>query len=290
MFLLHSCGGDESVGPDGQPTDAPLMTVSASSKQVAFGDTVTFVISGNRSLNDQPLKSLTITENDQSLSASRYRISDLDWNSNTKTNVTTFGGGDTWQVGAQVNVGTLGYNPGNYTYQFVLEDEAGKKSVKEVVITTTGTFTPLEFEKTGAVLGNKLSNGTAAFNLATNQAENSNNSDGSYIVSDMQNQSNTVGEDWINGWIAENTTTFLESNGFDYDNASMESAKSTFEAKPLHQFSEIRGVKTGNIYIAKLAGTEEFVVIKITHVDANTAGDNEKIEFSYKKRTETAGQ
>jgi len=87
----------------------------------------------------------------------------------------------------------------------------------------------------------------------------------------------------FNGWVGQNSTTFVKAgSGFDYSNATRNSAEAEFEEGTAS--GTVTGVAQGDIYIANVRGAGNYAVIRITAVN-NTPSDNnnDSYEFEVKK-------
>ncbi|MDB5256237.1 MAG: hypothetical protein JWM14_932 [Chitinophagaceae bacterium] len=84
-----------------------------------------------------------------------------------------------------------------------------------------------------------------------------------------------------NGWIGQNSTTFIKSNAFVFTNANMNSTITAYNNGG-SSTSTVSGVATGDVYIAKLKGGSNYAVLKITNV-FDGAGNNDYIEFEVYK-------
>ncbi len=100
---------------------------------------------------------------------------------------------------------------------------------------------------------------------------------------DMINN-DAAGVTFTGSWVAGNTTMFVKANGFDYDNATMESAMTAYNGGTAA--NSVANPANGDIYIAYVRGMH-YMVIKIVNVDPNDTssggGNNGKITFDYKK-------
>lgn len=161
-------------------------------------------------------------------------------------------------------------------------------------VTASSTFTinvasstPMATVKTGVIYHIQAATGNGAWDLVADLPKNL--GDAATDKDMIQASNNTSGSAWVSGWNvgAGNSTMFVKANTYDYANATVESAKSTYAAGTAS--GTIRDVATNDIYIAKLRGQDTYAVIKITNVDPNdathTSGSNKgAITFSYKKQ------
>lgn len=172
-------------------------------------------------------------------------------------------------------------------FAFIITDKKDVSITENYEVSINGLLTLLEYEKSGSILGNKIGPNESAWNLVTNVRESGS------ATSDMQNPSigtGTEAEQWIKGWDAETSTMFVKANDYDYENAAVETAESTYASGSAS--GQVRDVAVGDIYIAKIRGGDEYAVIKITKVDdliTGGASHTEEIGFDYKKSSESAG-
>lgn len=84
------------------------------------------------------------------------------------------------------------------------------------------------------------------------------------------------------GWDRQNGTTFKKaSNGFSFDNATHNDLTDEFNSGINLSPNSVDNVAVGDIYIAKLRGTNDYAIIKVTGI---TEGSNNYIEFSAKRK------
>ncbi len=170
-----------------------------------------------------------------------------------------------------------GMNAGVTTYTFSLEDEDG--NVVERVINVT-VANSLSVEKTGSFyhIAGSLQGSWDLVNDALVAVGGANTS------KDMQN-TDLAGAPFTGSFNAANSTVFVKSNGYDYANANTATAWTAFTAGSVQ--TTISNPIVGDIYIAKIRGGNEYMVVKITAKDIldNTCGclNKGKLTFTYKK-------
>ena len=174
----------------------------------------------------------------------------------------------------------------NITFTFEARDENDKIGIASHTLEVFAE-TPMAYDSVGAILGNRIGEDPSAWNLVDNLRLGRDDAG-----ADMQNPSFGTGteeQQWIKGWDGENGTTFVKSNNYDYENATVESATAAFAEGMSKQ--EVRDVQVGDIYIANMRDGGNYAVLYITAVSEDVPDDNpEEIIFDYKKASETAGQ
>ncbi len=100
---------------------------------------------------------------------------------------------------------------------------------------------------------------------------------------DMIN-STTNPTDFLKGWSANNGTTFVKAPaGMPYAAfATDKTAKDVYAAGSAT--TTVSNAAQGDIYIVKLRGEENYAVIKVTGITVTDNDNNDKIEFTYKKK------
>ncbi len=98
----------------------------------------------------------------------------------------------------------------------------------------------------------------------------------------MMKNTSTVNDGWKNEWTSMNGTLFVKANSYNYANATLEAAIAAYNAGTPSQ--TVTNPAANDIYIAKLRGGNNYVVIKVTNVVETTNDNLDKIEFSYKKQ------
>lgn len=107
-------------------------------------------------------------------------------------------------------------------------------------------------------------------------------------IKDMMNQTTNITQNnnWVSGLQALNSTMYVETSASIYNNATTLIVPDAYTSG--NPVSEITNAAVGKYYIARLRGTNDYAVIKITDVyvtTVNPPGDdnNDYIEFTYKK-------
>lgn len=172
---------------------------------------------------------------------------------------------------------------GTIELNFSVTDKQGKVSATSHTFTVDEGETTLAFEKEGAIIANKIGADESAWDLATNVRRAGTSTD-----ADLVNPS-TLNNPWIKGWDGVRSTTFVKANTFVYATATLEAAEAAFGAGT--STASVTNVAVGDIYIAKIKGGSNYAVLKVTVANDDIADSNaEKIEFTYKKVSENAGQ
>lgn len=170
---------------------------------------------------------------------------------------------------------------GTTTFQFELTNKDGQTTTRTIKVTVDNPVS-LSKEVTGAFFHIQ---GTAkgSYNLITEEAVAVSVAD---VNKDMSN-TDAAGVVFTGSWEAKNSTNFVKDNSFDYDNATEEAARTAYNGGT--QGKSVTNPQVGDIYIAKLRGTDEYAVIKITVVDPTDttggSGNPGKIEFDFKKKS-----
>lgn len=106
----------------------------------------------------------------------------------------------------------------------------------------------------------------------------------------LKDMSNTDVNDatFTGSWTAKNDTKFVKSSTTDFSTATYSGIVSTYAALSAAATSSVSLPAADEVYIAKLRGGEDYVLIKITSVDptfedGGSAGDNGRLSFEYKK-------
>jgi hypothetical protein len=182
----------------------------------------------------------------------------------------------------------------NYHLTFTVSDIAAQTTIKVSATDKNDVTNSMNFvikvtalaTKTGKIYHIQAATGKGAWDLVADVAKASTDA---AADKDMINASENVsGSTFVAGWNvgSGNSTMFVKANTYDFTNASLATAKTTYAAgTPSNQ---IRSVANNDIYIAKLRGQDTYAIIKITNVNPDdataTSGSNKGvIEFSYKK-------
>ena len=172
---------------------------------------------------------------------------------------------------------------GSIELTFSITDRQGKEVATSYKLTIEEDETTMAYEKEGAIIANKIGPAESMWDLATNVSRKAGSSD-----ADMANPS-TTDNLWVKGWNGVRNTTFVKTTALDFAEVTAEAAEAAFTAGT--ESGEIRNVAVNDIYVAKIKGGSNYAVIKITHADDDIKDKNtEKIEFTYKKVSEKAGQ
>jgi hypothetical protein len=285
MMTITSCAKDEDPA-----TPSPNLTVVASTATVQGGDNenieitsnsdVTFTITG-ASVGGTDLKSigLVITGpnalNPIPETAQGYNLNsgaaDLDNADEDVYNDVLTIDGSFWS------------NAGPTIYRFTLTDNNNKTRTVNITVTVNDPV-PLDNEKTGAFfhIAGSLQ---GAYDLITAQPIAGTGASADPSRQDMKN-TDAAGDIFSGSWTAANATLFVKSNSFDYENATEASAAAAYDDGT--PGPNINNPFIGDIYIAKLRGTDDYAVIQITDVNPtdNTCacGNRGKITFDFKKK------
>ena len=259
MFTMFMECGDEAVGPSLSLYGGEFID---SDETVPAGAVISFAWHATK--GDAKLESMTITKEGGALAG---------WNEKEIPNNQNDSYTDTARLEAPLNVGA-------YAYELIVTDKDDMSASQSVVITVVEA---LSTEITTGVIGHLYGPLNGAWDLVNDVEMWMGDADAN---KDMVNTSSGSGSAFVAGWEAGpgNSTTFVQANSFDYDNAYAQDAEDVFNAGT--PSSEISDVSENDIIIAKLRGGDDFAVIKITDVDpyfkSTMAGDG-RIAFSYKK-------
>jgi hypothetical protein len=174
-----------------------------------------------------------------------------------------------------------GLNLGITTYTFIVTDRNGLKAEREIRVEVKNVGTPFGAEITGQFfhIGGSLQ---GSYNLVTSQ--NVSSTAANEGVRDISN-TDAIGNPFTGSWDAKNTTRFVKANNFDYANGTVEDAIAAFNAGT--GSAAVNGPVAGDIYIARLRGSNDYAVIKVVNIDPNNndcnCGNRGKLIFDYKK-------
>lgn len=174
-----------------------------------------------------------------------------------------------------------GANLGSTTWTFTVTDKDGKTATASITVEVANAATPLATEVMGAffhIAGTEH----GAYDLMTGASVGASGADD---TKDMIN-TDAAGDPFTGSWMSGtgNNTTFVKAAGFDYTNATVESATAAFAAGTAS--SSVVDPVAGDVYVALLRGGSNYAVISITNVDpddATSPGNKGKIEFDFKK-------
>lgn len=165
-----------------------------------------------------------------------------------------------------------------------ITDNADQTASKSYTITVGAAETELAMNKEGMFyhISGELH---GAYDLVGDSTVRSKGDD---AKKDMVN-TNSAGTTFTGSFTAGNSTMFVQAaSTFDYDNATVESAKAAYDAGTAE--AGHNDPQVGDIFIAKLRGGSDYVVLKVTEVDptyedgGSVVGvNNGRIVFSYKK-------
>lgn len=174
-----------------------------------------------------------------------------------------------------------GSNIGMTTWSFTVTDKDGKSASASITVEVASATTPLATEVMGAFFHIQ---GTehGAYDLMTGASVAASGSDAD---KDMIN-TDAAGDPFTGSWMSGtgNNTSFVKVTGFDYADATVESATAAYTAGT--SSTSVADPAVGDMYVALLRGGTNYAVIMITKVDpddATSAGNKGKIEFDYKK-------
>ena len=128
-------------------------------------------------------------------------------------------------------------------------------------------------------------NNYSAYNLVTpGGVTTSVNSTSSAITvgsgADMSQQVGTANCSSFNGWVGQNSTTFVKANSLDFSTVTRNQIAAAYLAGS--SSATVSGVSVGDVYIAKLRGGSTYAVLKITGTTTN-AGNSNFYQFNIKK-------
>ncbi|MCR9153486.1 MAG: hypothetical protein NXI09_05200 [Bacteroidetes bacterium] len=173
-----------------------------------------------------------------------------------------------------------GLNVGVTSYTFRVSDKDGNIASKSFTVSVQAAATPMTNETTGAFFHIQGSL-EGAYDLVNGAVVSAS---GAAADKDMEN-TDDAGVAFTGSWEAANATMFVKDNSYDYDNATVEGAMSSFNAGTAA--ASVSNPADGDIYIAKLRGGTNYAVIKVINVDPtdNTCncGNTGKISFDFKK-------
>lgn len=280
MFTSCTKEGDDSNPDKPQPTlSVEVLGHSGTEITVGKAEPISFKWNAIKAGGGADLKEFSISQqgsNTTSPLPNTAKGKDL------SDNKLTMSGSDKTQYIDTLNIFS-GDNEGTTTYTFKIEDKDGNTVIKVIKITVSATAneTPLATVKTGSfwhIEGTK----DGAFDLVADKSLSSNAANEG---KDMKN-SDLGAAGFTGSWSPANTTKFIKANSYNYTEATVESAATAFAAGT--ELATVSSPKVDDIYIAKLRGGDDYVVIKITEVDpANNdcgCGNKGKITFEYKKK------
>jgi hypothetical protein len=202
----------------------------------------------------------------------------------------TFGTFVTTELDTSLNIRNFSYfntylassDPGTENWVFRADDISGEWSqVTLQVITIEAPLT----EYTG-VIWNAIGGNNFAWDLVSNQPRALSEPDSSKDMINNSSLSTCLPPfNFSNSWIAGNQTRFKRANWYVYENASTQTAIDAYSGGTISHLpsATAQGLANGDIFIARLRGTNNYAVIRITNVEWTSGDDLDKIEFTYKK-------
>lgn len=270
MFLT-SCSDEEDDDANG-----PLLTVTEGlygidngTVNATVGDNLTFTWDARK--GDRDLHEFDVMVDGTSIADTTLAGNQLPF-SLDNANDETYADGYVFSVGM---------NEGTRTIEFSVTDKDDLSDMVSVTVNVASDETPLATEVTGAFfhIGGSLE---GAYDLVNDvvMAASANDADKDMVNTDA------AGDAFTGSWEAGmgNATTFVKVSGFDYENATVESAMSAFANGAAS--SSVDNPAANDMYVALLRGTD-YAVIKVTEVDPDNndcnCGNTGKISFDYKK-------
>lgn len=173
-------------------------------------------------------------------------------------------------------------------YTFTLTDKNGVESSKSITITNTGSGGAVLTEFADGANGFKVWNvrgpNLGAFDLLANGPQAGADPPAGKDIQDSVAQSDFSGTtiNWPARWTSRNGTTFKKA-AVSYESVINEGGLESAWTNGGTETSVLEAIKVGDVYIAKLRGGSDYVIINITEV-VNTPSDNlDYIAFKYKK-------
>lgn len=263
-MVMTSCADDSD-----DPAVPPTLTVTEenSANGVVDGkvntsaDTLYF--KWDSRAGDANLKTFSIELNGNPLTVTTENGNDLSDNIKSSSN-TSYQDGAKFPASAGV-------------YTFTVTDKDGESASVDIEVMVG---TPLSTEVTGAFFHIE---GTSqgSYDLVNNTTVAAS---GANSLKDMSN-TDAAGDPFTGSWTAKNSTMFVKVSSFDYANATAQMAANAYNNGTAS--ASVADPIVGDFYIAKLRGTSDYAVIKVTNVDPNdntcNCGNKGKITFDYKK-------
>jgi len=165
---------------------------------------------------------------------------------------------------------------GSETYTISVTDKKDNIETKSVNVKSITGFDAELFGKFYHILGTN----PGAFDLVRNEAR---------IITDTDMDKDLVNNDgagvFTGGWIAKNSTMFVKAVGFNYNTGTSNDARNVYAAGSPK--SNIALPVNGEIFIAKLRGTDTYAIIKIISNDLMNdecgCSNKGKLTFNFKK-------
>lgn len=174
---------------------------------------------------------------------------------------------------------SAGNNAGVTTYTFSVTDKNGN-NVSQSISVTVVSSTPLGATMTGSFyhIAGTLQGSYSIVNDALVSAS------GSDADKDLHN-TDAAGAAFTGSFDSKNNTTFVKVTGFDFENATVESAEAAFMAGT--SATSVSNPAVGDVFVLNLKGAGNYSVVRITALDPNdgtcNCGNEGKITFEYKK-------
>ncbi len=260
-ITFTSCKKDEE-------TKGPTLTVTESPVSGWLGDTVTFSYSIS---SNAKIKKLTWNADLAGVTTpDAFEITEFNGNYSATGTVRAILPSDSLVDGSTIK------------FSFTAEDKDGVEfaTTKELTFAVEAPEQAMTDTQTGEI-NNLIGPNPGAWDLVSNAAVSANEDNADKDMINTTTLSSTPPETFETEWIAGNTTMYVQDNSFDYDGATVEGAMAAYAAGTAT--STVSGVTTGNVYIAKLRGGDDYAVIKIINVIITDNDNLDKIEFSYKK-------
>ncbi len=167
-------------------------------------------------------------------------------------------------------------------WYFKITDSRGES--KTIVLTIfTAHVTPLNCEFFG-VLYNSIGPFANSWDLLADTSISLSLPDSSADMRNTTTSTSYAPYYFFNSWRSLNTTKFKRLNYFSYENAILEDAVDAYSGTTISQPSSYANtVSPGIMYVARLRGRNNYVVIRVNNVIYTDSDSLDRIEFSYKK-------
>lgn len=162
-----------------------------------------------------------------------------------------------------------------------ITDNAGKIATKTLNVTVESNETPLTEVAGGGMIYNLLGSEKGAWDLVADVAKSSTDDAADKDLINTTTVGSTTPEIFEEEWTCSNGTMYVKATGFDYNNATVESAATAYAAGSAS--ATVSDVAVDDIYVAKLRGGTDYAVLKITAVTVTDDNNDDVIKFSYKK-------
>lgn len=250
LAILGSCRNGEK--------NPPLISIDKTELTVLPGDTIDIVVNydrGDRQINHlkiKGIKELLIFDNEDN---------------------------NTYNYRAQIPGGAFGTT---ITVTFTVDDCKGNENSVDLMLTVE---TPFWTKKEGTV-NNAQGPSNNAWDLVGNKWKTSIDANSDKDIIDRT--SGATGAFLKGGWSSGNGTSFVLDTTYNYDRASVETAKIAFEAGESYTNIPFGDLEVGSLFIAKLRDTEDFAIIEIIDVyddgtDGGTGNNSDYRKFKYQK-------